>query len=355
MVEKSQVHPNPPPTIPEATPLQPTIQHLSTPQHPTPRPRSSRRSSRRSRSHHHRSHSRRHDKQPVSVHQSLRRRRSSRRPRRSSRLRSSSRDPSRQRHESPRRDRESSITLKSASPHRRDDRQPTEEYHQPRDDSSNKPTPQASSWWTNQQSAEDTNPKDNSYYPQQSSSVKWQSWGQWKDYSKNPSSSHHSTWVEPKKSSHRQHTSHDSATKPLTAFSSTKSAPQRHKKKKPNHSGDDQSLFSVSIPSGHMLINLRAGSKKEWIRGVKFGLRHPDRMPAASEVPYEQQPKPTKTVEMEEFQRAVATLQRVDSRNPTEITKKAIHLLASTNLLPMFDLEQPFIIDLPSTNIICWH
>jgi len=100
-----------------------------------------------------------------------------------------------------------------------------------------------------------------------------------------------------------------------------------------------------------MLINLRDGNKKEWIRGVKFGLRHPDRMPAASEVPYEQQPKPTKTVGTEEFQRAVATLQRVDSRIPAEITRKAIHLLASTNLLPMFDLEQPFI-DLPSTNML---
>jgi len=60
-----------------------------------------------------------------------------------------------------------------------------------------------------------------------------------------------------------------------------------------------------------MLINLREGSKEEWIRGVKFGLRHPDRMPAASEVPDELQPKPTKTVEIEEFNSAVATLKQV--------------------------------------------
>ena len=145
---------------------------------------------------------------------------------------------------------------------------------------------------------------------------------------------------------------HDSTTKPLTAFSSTQQAPPRHKKKKPVLSGDDQSQVSVNVPSGHMLINLREGSKEVWIRGVKFGLRHPDRMPAASEVPHELQPKPTKTVEIEEFNRAVATLKQVDSKIPNEIAKKAINLLFSTNLLPGFDLEKPFIIELPSTNML---
>jgi len=65
--------------------------------------------------------------------------------------------------------------------------------------------------------------KDNSYYPDQSSRDKWQSWG-WKDYSKNPSSSHQSTGVDYKKSSHPQ--PNDSTTKPLTAFSSTQQAPK---------------------------------------------------------------------------------------------------------------------------------
>ena len=101
-----------------------------------------------------------------------------------------------------------------------------------------------------------------------------------------------------------------------------------------------------------MLINLREGSKEEWIRGVKFGLRHPDRMPAASEVPDELQPKPTKTVEIEEFNSAVATLKQVDSKIPNEIAKKAINLLFSTNLLPGFDLTKPSIIELPSTNML---
>ena len=110
--------------------------------------------------------------------------------------------------------------------------------------------------------------------------------------------------------------------------------------------------ISVSIPTGHMLINLRDGSKAEWIRAVKFGLRHKDQMQAASEISYADQPQPNKTVNIEDFQRAVATLQRIDSRIPAEVTRKAIHLISSTNLLPVFDLEQSFIFDLPSTNML---
>jgi len=101
-----------------------------------------------------------------------------------------------------------------------------------------------------------------------------------------------------------------------------------------------------------MLINLQEGSKEEWIRGVKFGLRHPERMPAASEVSPEKKTRPTKTVEITEFKRAVATLQKVDPRIPAEITRKEVHLLFSTNLLPEFDLEKPYIIYLPSTNML---
>ena len=173
-----------------------------------------------------------------------------------------------------------------------------------------------------------------------------------KNYPKNPSSKYQSTWEDPKQSSNRYDSSHDPATKPLTAFSTSKSALTRHKKTTPDNSGDDQSQLSESIPSGHMLINLRDGSKAEWIRGVRFGLRHPDRMKAASEIPYAEQPKPIKTIGIEEFQGAVATLQRTDPKIPSEITRKAIHLISSTNLLPVFDLERSFIIDLPSTNML---
>ena len=101
-----------------------------------------------------------------------------------------------------------------------------------------------------------------------------------------------------------------------------------------------------------MLITLQEGSKEEWIRGVKFGLRHPERMPAASEVPLDMKPRINKTVEIADFQSAVASLQKVDPRIPPEITKKAVQLLFSTNLLPGFDLEKPYIIELPTTNML---
>ena len=214
------------------------------------------------------------------------------------------------------------------------------------------PTLQAAPWWKNRQDTTYTVTQDRSFYQEQSSNDQWQSWGMWKDYSKNPASSHQSKWIDDTQPSPHHGTPHDSATKPLTAFSSTHTAPPRHKQKKPAPSGDDRSTASVNVPSGHMLINLQEGSKEEWIRGVKFGLHHPERMPAASEVPTDMKPRPTKTVEITEFNRAVATLQKVDSRIPAEITRKAVHLLSSTNLLPGFDLEKPYIIHLPSTNML---
>ena len=67
---------------------------------------------------------------------------------------------------------------------------------------------------------------------------------------------------------------------------------------------------------------------------------------------YADQPQPSKTVNIEDFQRAVATLQRIDSKIPTEVARKAIRLISSTNLLSLFDFEQSFIIDLPSTNML---
>ena len=92
--------------------------------------------------------------------------------------------------------------------------------------------------------------------------------------------------------------------------------------------------------------------KAEWIRAVKFGLRHKERMKAASEVPYDEQPQPSRTVNIEEFQRAVATLQRIDRRIPEEVAKKAIYLISSTNLLNAFELDQAFLLDLPSTSML---
>jgi hypothetical protein len=153
------------------------------------------------------------------------------------------------RQESRRLDRERSITLRSASPHHREARHTTEDYHQPPEYSSTKPTLQAAPWWTNQHATTYTDPHDRPYYQEQSYNDKWESWGKWKDYSKNSASSHQSHWVDYKQPPPRHSTPHDSSTKPLTAFSSTHTAPPRHKQKKPAHSGDDHSTASVNVPS----------------------------------------------------------------------------------------------------------
>ena len=133
-----QAPPHPPtPTYPH------NISHFHPPgEHPT----SSHRSPCRSRSKRHRSTSRRHDKRPVSIPRSPRRRRSTRRLRRSSRPRSSSRDFSISRHASRQPSRATSITLRSASPQRREERH-REQDHQPLRERTHPPaTLQPASW-----------------------------------------------------------------------------------------------------------------------------------------------------------------------------------------------------------------
>ena len=43
------------------------------------------------------------------------------------------------------------------------------------------------------------------------------------------------------------------------------------------------------------MISLQDDSKKEWIKWVKFGLNHPHRMKAVSELTEEEKPKPCNT------------------------------------------------------------
>ena len=340
MVEKTQerqVYHAPQPSRHEPTSVQRPGQHHSSSIQSPPRQRSSR----RSRSKHQDSPASRQDKRPVSIH----RRPRSRRPRHSSRTRSFSRSPTRPRHRSPPRHRERSITLKSASPRRHAERPPAEDFQQSFDQTSKPPILQASSWWSNQQYTWHNDPKDDSYHQDQSTSHKWKSWGKWKNYSNNPPSTNQYAWEDYQQSSNRHATaSYDSTSKPLTAFSSSVTAPPRHKQRQRATSGDDKSQISVNVPTGHMLINLRADHKAEWKRAVKFGLHHNQRMKAASEIPYDEQPQPSRTVNIE-FQRAVTTLQRVDSRIPEEVAKKAVFLISSTNLLSSFELEQASILD----------
>jgi hypothetical protein len=74
-------------------------------------------------------------------------------------------------------------------------------------------------------------------------------------------------------------------------------------------------------------------------------------MPAAPEVPPELKPRPTISMDVEAFHEAVKTLQQLDGRIPPDITKKAIHLLFSTNLLPGYELNKAYVMELPSTNV----
>ena len=208
-----QAPPHPPvPTFPH------NVSHFSP---PVEHPPSSHRSSRRSRSQRHRSTSRRHDKRPISIPRSPRRRRSPRRLHRSSRPRSSSRDPSTSRRALRQPSRGTSITLRSASPHRREGRHRVQDHQPPSEPSQSPATLQPASWEHHpHQPSSNTNTHTHSYHYDHSSTHKWQSWGQWKDYSKSSESSNQSKWIDCSKSAHSYHTPHESSTKPLTAFSS---------------------------------------------------------------------------------------------------------------------------------------
>jgi len=94
-----------------------------------------------------------------------------------------------------------------------------------------------------------------------------------------------------------------------------------------------------------MQISLHDG-KTEWIKWVKFGLAHPERMKAASELPEEERPKPNASIDIEQFQDAVTFLRAVDRRIPEEIAKQAISLISSARLLQEFDLSKARVVEL---------
>ena len=177
--ERSTSH-FPSPSHPPIPAFPHTISH---PQPPNEVPTSHHRSHRRSRSQRHRSESRRPDKRPVSIPRSPRRRRSTRRARRSSRPRSSSRRFSTSRHASRQPSRATSITLRSASPQRREVRHRVQDDHSPQEPTHTPATLQPASWeYHPQQSVHNTNTQTQSYHYDQYTTNKWQSRGQWKDY-----------------------------------------------------------------------------------------------------------------------------------------------------------------------------
>ena len=75
-------------------------------------------------------------------------------------------------------------------------------------------------------------------------------------------------------------------------------------------------------------------------------------MRAANEIPASEGPKPSTTMEEEQYTKACEELQRVDERIPKEIVERAVQLFFSTHLLPDYDLSSCYSIDLHSANMI---
>ena len=85
---------------------------------------------------------------------------------------------------------------------------------------------------------------------------------------------------------------------------------------------------------------------------MKFAMQHPDRMRAANEIPVEERPVATRSIDEEDLARAVKELIDLDDRIPTEIAEQAAKLLFSTNLLPDYDLSACYTLELHAANMI---
>ena len=136
---------------------------------------------------------------------------------------------------------------------------------------------------------------------------------------------------------------------PLTAYSLDKHS--RSQGNHPNRSGSAHSRAST-IPPGHMAINLKEGSREEWARQVKYALTHPGRMPAASDLDANELPQPSTTIVQEHFDDAMTELTNVDDRIPSDISKRAIHLLSSTGILQDIDFPSCYVRELPQTGML---
>ena len=315
----------------------------------------------RSRSHKPRSSSRKLDKRPISVHRSPRHRRSHRN--RSSKPPSRS-PPPRRRSSSRRRSPGTSITIRSTSPRRRDrpstwhddDFQPTPPHHsdtwQPSITLTSNPNftsypddPPPSQYASTWKSWPTWNDWSNSYDSSQST-------GQWKDYKKSYNQSHKKgQWIDYSKPSYTDNSTYDSSTRPITAFSSEPSHGHRNPKRHQRRSRSAQSRQST-LPPGHVSLDLHGSSLNRWKANVKFAMEHPDRMPAACEIPQKQRPVATRSIDEDDLRRAVGELTSIDERIPTEYAEQAAKLLFSTNLLPDYDLSTCHVLELHAANMI---
>ena len=364
MVTTVKEHQEKPPT---ATSSQPPVHpgapppHQSSQSHQPPPPVPSSSARHRSRSHKPRSPSRKLDKRPISVHRSPRQRRSHRN--RSSRPPSRSPSP-RRRSSSRRRSPGTSITIRSTSPRRRnrpstwheDDFQATSPHHSDTWQPSIKLT-----------SNPHFTPYEDDPQPAQHSTTwkSWQNWkdwshsydstkstGGWKDYKKSYNPSHKKgQWIDYSKPSFPDDSTYDSSTRPITAFSSEPSHRYRNPKRHQRRSRSAQSRQST-LPPGHVSLDLHGSSLTRWEAAVKFAMDHPDRMPAACEIPDDKRPVATRSIDEDDLRRAVGDLTSLDDRIPTDYAEQAAKLLYSTNLLPDYDLSTCYVLELHAANMI---
>ena len=75
-------------------------------------------------------------------------------------------------------------------------------------------------------------------------------------------------------------------------------------------------------------------------------------MRAASELDAKELPQPSTTIIQEHFDDAMDELTNVDVRIPSDIGRKAIHLLSSTGLLTDFDFSACYVRELPQTGML---
>ena len=101
-----------------------------------------------------------------------------------------------------------------------------------------------------------------------------------------------------------------------------------------------------------MQISLHDGNKSEWVKWVKFGLAHRERMKAASELAEAERPKPNASIDIEQFHDAVTFLRAVDCRIPEETARQAISLISSARLLQDFELSKAHVVELKNTSVL---
>ena len=75
-------------------------------------------------------------------------------------------------------------------------------------------------------------------------------------------------------------------------------------------------------------------------------------MRAANELTAAERPKPSTTIDQDEYDKACEQLHQVDERIPSDVVKKAVQLFFSTNLLPDYDLSTCHVRELPNTNML---